>query len=169
MNSTLTFKEAQKFAHQHGFMRVRHSVVVHHLLKDFAEYHLRKHAFYIKPVGVDFIHMAVIEYEREVMANWENTCSSIVQVSYTCAADDLLYGLRVKFNSGSSFKPENDLHEILTLITGHDKPGANKYAFESIRNHPRYIKERFRFGRQKAKIRAFLVMLKDKWFEFNNR
>jgi hypothetical protein len=162
-----TIATASSKLREHGFYRVTNLVVLHHLLKDFSDYNITNFRFYIKPVGIDFVHVALIEYDTGRLLSWEpymeHPEARLLQVRYTCAGDDLLYGLRTKFPSGGSVKPEEDVKDILALIQGSDDKTTKNYAFEAIRNHPRYIRPRFRHGRTKAKIRAFFQMLKDNW------
>jgi hypothetical protein len=152
---------------EHGFYRVTDFVVLHHLRKEFSDLDITHSRFYIKPVGVDFVHVALIEHDTGRLLSWEPymphpDCHAL-QVKYALAGDDLLYGLRTKFQSGGSIKPEEDVADILKIIQGSENKENQKYAFESVRNHPRYIRPRFRHGRTKAKIRAFFQMLKDNW------
>lgn len=150
-----------------GFFLIKHRVVIHHMLKDFADYDVTRSRFYILPAGRDFVHVALVEYDTGRLLSWEpyveHPQSRLIQVRFTCAGDDLLYGLHTKYNNGGSNKPEEDLNEIFRLIRGTEQKDTSRYVFEAVRNHPRYVRSRFRHGRAKAKLRAFIVMLKDKW------
>ena len=97
------------------------------------------------PVGKDFIHVALVEHEygKDGLA---------IQVRYTCAGDDLLYGLSTKYKSGGSKDNGDDIAEIDRLIASGD-----------LRDEERYVRKRFKHGRAKAKIRAFFVMMRDVW------
>jgi hypothetical protein len=165
----LQFAEARDMLKDKGFFLIQHRVVIHHMLKDFADYDVTRSRFYILPVGVDFIHVALIEYDTGRLISWEpyipHPQSHALQVRYTLAGDDLLYGLRTKYTSGGSDIPDDDLKDIFHFIQGVEDKSTKNYAFEAIRNHPRYIRKRFRHGRAKAKLRAAIVMLKDKWRE----
>lgn len=162
-----TIANASSLLRENGFYRVTNLVVQHHLLKDFSDLDITHFRFYIKPVGVDFVHVALIQYDTGRLLSWEpymeHPDGKVLMVKYTCAGDDLLYGLRTKFTSGGSVYPEQDVKDILDLIKGSEDKKTRNYAFESIRHHPRYIRPRFRHGRTKAKIRAFFQMLKDNW------
>lgn len=141
----MSFKEVCQSLVDKGFYLIVHIIVQHHLRKEFGDYDVISDRFYILPVGPDFLHIAVIEVDT-------GKGKPEVQVRYTCAGDDLLYGLRVKFNSGGSPDPKTDLDVIDSLIASGD-----------LRDQPRYIRSRFRHGRFQAKLRAFLVYLKDQW------
>lgn len=141
----LTYKGAVARMRAMGFYLIRHMVVIHHLRKDFIDFDIIRDRYYILPVGRDYLHVAIIEND---VGRAENE----VQVRYTCAGDDLLYGLRVKFKSGGATDPQDDIDAIAALI----QKG-------SLRDHPRYVRARFRHGRFQAKLRALLIFLKDKW------
>lgn len=166
----LQFSEARDILKNKGFFRIQHRVVIHHMLKDFASLDVTRSAFYIMPVGRDFVHVALIEYDTGRLASWEpyveHPHALALQVRYTCAGDDLLYGLPQKYLAGGSLKPEDDLHDITYLIRGVEQKNTKHYAFDAVRNHPRYVRKRFRHGRAKAKLRALVVMIKDKWASF---
>lgn len=162
------FNEARQFLVDNGFYLIKHPVVIHHLLKDFSDYEVYQYRFYIKPTGADFVHVALIETRNEdVIHSWDPEIifpSFSLQVRYTCAADDLLYGLRVKFNNGGSKDPFEDIAEIQELIKSIKKDRLSPDVhYAAIRNHPRYVRSRFKHGRFKAKLRATIIMLKDKW------
>ncbi|BAW19266.1 hypothetical protein [Ralstonia phage RP31] len=144
----MTFKEVCQTLRDKGFYLIVHFIVLHHLRKEFGDYDVISDRFYILPVGNDFLHIAVIECDT-------GRGEPEIQVRYTCAGDDLLYGLRVKFNSGGSPDPKTDLDVIDSLI-----------ANGNLREQPRYIRKRFRHGRFQAKFRALLVYLKDQWRVF---
>lgn len=143
--TSLNFDEARTYFREKGFYYIAHMVVKHHMRKDFEEYDVTRDRFYILPVGKDFLHVAVIEHEygKDGIA---------VQIRYTCAGDDLLFGLRTKYNSGGSKDNSEDVAEIERLIASGD-----------LRDEERYIRKRFKHGRFKAKLRAFVVMMKDIW------
>jgi hypothetical protein len=113
------------------------------------------------------VHVALVEYDLGRLISWEpyieHPQSRALLVRYTYAGDDLLYGLKIKYKSGGSEKPEDDLSDIFRTIMGVEDKSTRKYAFQAVRNHPRYVRKRFRHGRAKAKLRALVVMLKDKW------
>lgn len=140
----MDYEDIRKKLNELGFFRINHLVVVHHMLKDFVDYEVIKAAFYIKPVGIDFLHVAVVQYR---------TSNKLVatKLKYTCAADDLLYGLKVKFREGSvhTSKTLEDI-ELLSKETG-------------LAGFGDYVRERFGKTRNQAKVRALFVMLKDKW------
>lgn len=142
---SINFDEARSYFLEKGFYFIAHMVVKHHMRKDFEEYDVTRDRFYILPVGNDFLHVALVEHE------YGNSCLA-VQIRYTCAGDDLLFGLRTKYNSGGSKNNNDDIDEINRLIES-----------GSLHNEERYIKKRFRQGRFKAKLRAFVVMVKDIW------
>ena len=142
----ITFDEACKTFRENEFLAVKHFVVVHHLRKDFKDYDVSNSRFYIKQVGDSFLHVAVVEYLNPVG-------QKVTQVRYSCAADDLLYGLQIKFNSGGNADNEVDIGDCIYLPK----------RFASLYGTDRFIRRRFRHGRQQAKIRAFLVYLKDEW------
>lgn len=139
------FQEVNDHFRQDGFYKVAHAVALHHLRKDFVDYDVIRDRFFIKPVGKDFLHIAVVEHEY----GCDNTA---IQIRYTCAGDDLLYGLQPKFNSGGSTDYEEDLTTVNDLVDS-----------GNLRTHPRYVRKRFRHGRTKAKLRALIVMFKEKW------
>lgn len=141
----LTFKEACQYFKNKDFYLIAHMVVVHHMLKDFDDYDVTRHKFYILPVGKDFLHVAVIEHEY-------GDGKLGVQIRYTCAADDLLYGLRTKYQNGGSEDNEDDIKEIETLIE-----------LGNLKGQARFVRKRFRHGRTKAKVRAFFVMVTEFW------
>lgn len=141
----LTFQEAREYFKAKGFYLINHVVVIHHMLKDFCDYDITRYRFYILPVGNDFLHIAIIEHEYGLGKKG-------VQIRYTCAGDDLLYGLRTKYQSGGSVNNEDDIKEIEHLI-----------AQGNLKDHERYVRKRFRHGRAKAKLRAFIVMITDSW------
>lgn len=142
---SLSFNKARALFKELDFYLIAHPVVLHHLRKEFKDYDVLNDRFYIKQVGNDFLHVAIIEHQcgRDGIA---------VQIRYTCAGDDLLYGLHIKFNSGGAINNQENVNEI-TAIT---ERGNLKY-------HGRYVRKRFRHGRTKAKIRAFIIMIKDLW------
>lgn len=139
------FKGICNFLETRKFYLTLHPVVLHHLRKDFKDYDVVHDRFFIMPIGRDFIHVAVIEHD---VGREQNE----VFVRYTLAGDDLLYGLRVKFNSGGDNDPNVTLQEIYSLT-----------CLNSLRNQPRYVRNRFRHGRFQAKFRATLVYLRDQW------
>lgn len=144
--TSLNFDEARDyFFNKMGFYYIAHTVVKHHMRKDFEEYDVTRDRFYILPVGKDFLHVALVEHEygKDGIA---------VQIRYTCAGDDLLFGLKTKYNSGGSIDNSEDIAEIGRLIASGD-----------LRDNERYIRKRFKHGRHKAKVRAFIVMMKDIW------
>lgn len=143
----MDYEDVRKKLNELKFFRVMHPVVVHHLKKDFIDYDVTKTAFYIKPVGNDFLHVAVVEYRA-------NDSSIKTQVKYTCAADDLLYGLRIKFRVG-------DESTELMLINIENLSKSTR-----LSDYGSYVRQRFGNDRTKAKVRAFFVMLKDKWRSF---
>ncbi len=142
---SLTYDQVLTRIRNEKFYHVAHVVVQHHLRKEFQELEISRDRFYIKPVGQDFLHVAIVEVDngREQYD---------VQVKYTCAGDDLLYGLSQKFRSGGSDDPQVDLDSITALI-----------ANGNLREHARYIRKRFRHGRFQAKFRATLIYLRDQW------
>jgi hypothetical protein len=142
---SLTIEKAREILREKGFYRITHPVVLHHLRKEFQQYEVNKDYFYIYPVEQDFIHVALVEYDTP-------TNEVRLQIRYSCAGDDLLYGLRIKFTNGGSEDPQDDLVDILRWMN-----------LESVRVHPHYIRKRFRHGRFQAKLRALLVYLKDRW------
>lgn len=166
----LTINEASERLIKNGFYRVANMVAIHHLLKEFADYDVTDARFYIRAAGEDFVHVALIQHDVAQLRSWEPYLelppSTELQVRYTCAGDDLLYGLRTKFNSGGSVKPEEDLTEILNMVKDIPKKRNLAKIYTAVRGHPRYVRKRFRHGRTKAKVRAFIVMVKDKWASF---
>jgi hypothetical protein len=142
---SLTYKEVVSHLREKGFYLIAHVVVLHHLRKEFRDYEVLHDRYYLLPVGTDFMHVAVLDIDtgRE---------ESELQIRYTCAGDDLLYGLRVKFNSGGSANPQTDLNSIDALL-----------AAGNLRGQPRYVRKRFRYGRFQAKFRALIVFLTDNW------
>lgn len=148
---SLEFKQICKVLRNNDFYYVAHPVVKHHLLKDFEDYNVTNARFYIKKVGTDYLHVAVIE-------SLTPQKTKVSQVRYTCAADDLLYGLRIKFTSGGSNDPQLDIVSVGILANA-----------EMLSNEDRYIRPRFRHGRVKAKTRALFVYLIDSWKSFRNR
>ncbi len=141
----MTFEQACTQLRSAGFLRIAHKVVIHHMRKDFLDYEVVTDAFYIKPVGVDFLHVAVIEYRAACNRN-------ALQVRFTQAADDLLYGLRIKYREGDSNDPTKTINDIV---------------FRSKRpvlvRSEQYVRQRFGSERTKAKTRALFVMLSDLW------
>lgn len=139
------FDQARAYFREKGFYFIANVVVKHHMRKDFEEYDVTQDRFFILPVGKDFLHVAVVEHEygKDGLA---------VQVRYTCAGDDLLYGLSTKYKSGGSKDNGDDIAEIDRLIASGD-----------LRDEERYVRKRFKHGRAKAKIRAFFVMMRDVW------
>lgn len=139
------FDQARAYFREKGFYFIANVVVKHHMRKDFEEYDVTQDRFFILPVGKDFIHVALVEHEygKDGLA---------VQVRYTCAGDDLLYGLSTKYKSGGSKDNGDDIAEIDRLIASGD-----------LRDEERYVRKRFKHGRAKAKIRAFFVMMRDVW------
>lgn len=157
---TTNFKNTCRQMQKMGFYAVKHPVVVHHMRKDFLDYDVTRYAFFIIPAGEDFIHVAVVEHCTAV-------CKNAVQIRYTLAGDDLLYGLRTKYTCGGSVDNEIELVQLeKLLIKVVDELDDDYTALPTIRNHPRYIRKRFRHGRAQAKTRAFFIMMKDKWFWF---
>lgn len=142
---SLSFDEARKYLNEKGFYIVNHCVFCHHARKDFEEYDVIRDRFYILPVKDDYLHVALVEHEY-------GDRGVAVQIRYTCAGDDLLYGLRVKYKSGGSRNNEEDINELNKLI-----------ALNDLRTNERYVKARFRHNRIKAKVRAFFIMLKGIW------
>lgn len=154
---TTNFANARRELQKMGFYAVTHPVVVHHLRKDFTDYDVSRTAFYILPAGEDFIHVAVVEHMTAV-------CKQAVQIRYTLAGDDLLYGLRSKYRCGGSVDNEIDIARIDKLLDDIQADLDNDLAASpTVRNHQNYIRKRFRHGRVQAKVRAFFIMLKDKW------
>ena len=141
--TSLKFDEARAYFREKEFYYIANVVVKHHMRKDFEEYDVTQDRFYILPVGKDFLHVALIEYEYGMGG-------TAVQIRYACAGDDLLFGLRTKYNSGGSKDNSEDITEIDKLIASGD-----------LRSDERYIRKRFKHGRAKAKIRAFFVMMRD--------
>ncbi len=139
------FDQARAYFREKGFYFIANVVVKHHMRKDFEEYDVTQDRFFILPVGKDFLHVALVEHEygKDGLA---------VQVRYTCAGDDLLYGLSTKYKSGGSKDNGDDIAEIDRLIASGD-----------LRDEERYVRKRFKHGRAKAKIRAFFVMMRDVW------
>ena len=137
------FDQARAYFREKGFYFIANVVVKHHMRKDFEEYDVTQDRFFILPVGKDFIHVALVEHEygKDGLA---------VQVRYTCAGDDLLFGLSTKYKSGGSKDNSEDIAELNKLI-------ASGY----LRDDERYVRKRFKHGRFKAKLRAFVVMMKD--------
>lgn len=142
---SLSFKEVCAELRTKGFLMVTHPIVKHHLMKDFEDYDVTNARFYIKQVGSDYLHVAVIEHTTA-------QASTAVQLRYSCAGDDLLYGLRVKFNSGGNNDNKLDL-SLLGFLS----------VYKSLTGESRYIRKRFRHGRTKAKVRALFVYLRDQW------
>ena len=143
--TSLNFDEARAYFKEKGFYYIAHMVVKHHMRKDFEEYDVTRDRFYILPVGQDFLHVALVEHD--------NALGRIgVQIRYTCAGDDLLFGLKTKYKSGGSKDNSVDIAEIDRLI-----------ASGALYNEERYVRKRFRHGRHKAKVRAFFVMMKEMW------
>lgn len=142
---SLSLDEASDLFKRHGFLLIEHRVVIHHLRKDFTDYDVIRDRFLIKPIRKDFLHVALVQHEYGLEGE-------AVQIRYTCAGDDLLYGLRTKFTSGGAQNNMKDIDEILDLA-----------ASGNLRTHERYIRKRFRHGRSKAKLRALLVMVKEVW------
>lgn len=154
---TINFANARRRLQKMGFYAINHPVVVHHMRKDFTDYDVIRAAFYILPAGEDFIHVALVEHSTAV-------CKKALQIRYTLAGDDLLYGLRTKYNCGGLVDNEMDLVRIDKLLDEVQADMDNDLAASpTIRNHPHYIRKRFRHGRAQAKVRAFFIMLKDKW------
>lgn len=141
-------EEARDSVRELGSWRIAHPVVLHHLRKEFRDLDVTKDYFYILPIKDDFLHVAIIEYDtgKEERA---------LMVKYAAAGDDLLYGLRIKFACGGSLDPDEDLAEIIKLVNE-----------GTVRDHPRYVRKRFRHGRFQAKFRAMLIYLKDRWRTF---
>ena len=139
------FDQARNYFREKGFYFIANVVVKHHMRKDFEEYDVTQDRFYILPVGKDFLHVALVEHEygKDGLA---------VQVRYTCAGDDQLFGLSTKYKSGGSKDNGDDIAEIDRLIASGD-----------LRDEERYVRKRFKHGRTKAKIRAFFVMMRDVW------
>ncbi len=166
----MIFEQAIQHFKENGFYLVVHPVVIHHMLKDFEDYDVVRHAFYIKPAGEDFVHVAVIEYENGIAQGSRPAVVHVnyaLQIRYSCAGDDLLYGLKIKYKNGGSPNPSDDIAAINGLVKDiKESTPEEGVIYPSVRNHPHYIRKRFRHGRRKAKIRAFLVMLKDLWKSF---
>lgn len=166
----MIFEQAIQYFKEKGFYLVVHPVVIHHMLKDFEDYEVIRYAFYIKPAGEDFIHVAVLEYETGGSASWDPPVYSTnygLQIRYSCAGDDLLYGLKIKYKNGGSADPNDDVTAIDNLIKDiKEDTVKERVVYPEVRNHPHYVRKRFRHGRRKVKIRAFLVMLKDLWKSF---
>ncbi len=143
--TSLNFDEARAYFKEKGFYYIAHMVVKHHMRKDFEEYDVTRDRFYIMPVGQDFLHVALVEHEYGVDG-------VAVQIRYTCAGDDLLFGLKTKYKSGGSSDNSEDIARLNSLI-----------ASGNLRDDERYVRKRFKHGRHKAKVRAFVVMMKDMW------
>lgn len=143
--TSLNFDEARAYFKEKGFYYIAHMVVKHHMRKDFEEYDVTRDRFYIMPVGQDFLHAALVEHEYGVGG-------VAVQIRYTCAGDDLLFGLKTKYKSGGSSDNSEDIARLNSLI-----------ASGNLRDDERYVRKRFKHGRHKAKVRAFVVMMKDMW------
>jgi hypothetical protein len=143
--SSLNFDEARDYFKTKGFYSIAHVVVKHHMRKDFEDYAVTRDHFYILPLGRDFLHVALVEHEY-------GKDGVGVLIRYTCAGDDLLYGLAIKYKSGGSNDNSIDIAELDKLII-----------YEDLRENDRYVRQRFRHGRVKAKVRALFVMLKDTW------
>ncbi len=143
--TSLNFDEARAYFKEKGFYYIAHMVVKHHMRKDFEEYDVTRDRFYIMPVGQDFLHVALVEHEYGVDG-------VAVQIRYTCAGDDLLFGLKTKYKSGGSNDNSEDIARLNSLI-----------ASGNLRDDERYVRKRFKHGRHKAKVRAFVVMMKDMW------
>jgi hypothetical protein len=105
------------------------------------------------PVGPDFLHVAVVDVEHGLgMTDNNGVVQHTAIVKYSCAGDDLLYGLRTKYVCGGSPNNVDDLRLITDLVK-----------LPSLREHLFYIRARFRHTRVKAKTRALFVMVKDIW------
>lgn len=142
---SITFNQVCDQLRSHEFYRIAHPVVVHHLRKEFSDFDVMNDMFYILPVGRDYLHVAVVELDT-------GEDEFRVQVKFTCAGDDLLYGLRTRFKSGGSENPITDLGALYALIEN-----------GNLRLHPLYVRKRFRHGRFQAKFRALLIYLRDRW------
>lgn len=141
-----TFKQTVNDLMKIGFYRTANVVVIHHLRKDFEDYTVLKDAYFILPVGDDFIHVAVVNYV--VSDNQQYT-----QVRYAISADDLLFGLRVKFNQGDPGARHDTIAKIAQMLE------AGK-----LEHNQFYIRKRFNQNtRTKAKVRALLVMIAETW------
>lgn len=139
-------KEISKLLLDLGFYTTDNIIVLHHLRKDFADYDVVSDAYFIRPVGDDFIHVAVVQY---VTSNNDK----YTQVRYAISADDLLFGLRVKFNQGDPSNRDTTLQKI-----------ANMTVNEKLEHNQFYIRKRFNSRtRTKAKVRAFFVMVTETW------
>lgn len=153
---SLSFEEAKKHFMDTGFYPIEHAVVIHHMRKDFEQLEVSRDAFFIKPIGPDYLHVAVVEYEYGlgILDNFGGL-KRAVNIAYGCAGDDLLYGLRVKYPGGGSTDNWDDVTEIEEwAVSG------------NLREHPKYTRPRFRHTRVKAKTRALFVMVKDIWRNF---
>lgn len=141
----ITFEQACQNLRACGFFRIAHKVAIHHMRKDFLDYDVTNDAFYIKAVGNDFLHVAVVEFRtvRNIVT---------VQVRYTQAADDLLYGLRIKYREGDPTDPVKTINDI-----------AYRSKRPSLVRSKQYVRLRFNGNRSKAKTRALFVMLSDLW------
>lgn len=137
----MDFDYACQTLRSNGFLRVKHPVVIHHNRKDYTDYTIAKDAYYIKPIGDDFIHVAVIY-----------TVAHGTWINYCYAADDLLYGIYLKFRKGIDQPPKKVLDQLISVC--HEPALPSKGAG--------YIKQRFnKQGRQHAKIRACLIFIKE--------
>lgn len=141
-----TYKQIVSDLSKIGFFRTANVVVLHHLRKDFEDYNVVRDAYFILPVGDDFIHVAVVKY---VMSDNRQ----YVQVRYAISADDLLFGLRVKFNQGDPASCYSTMAKIAEMLES-GKLEHNQF----------YIRKRFNSSnRTKAKVRALFVMLSETW------
>lgn len=129
-----------------GFYRTANIVVLHHLRKDFEDYTVLKDAYFILPVGDDFIHVAVVHYV--ISDNRKYT-----QVRYAISADDLLFGLRIKFNQGDPSSSTDTIAKIAQMLE-----------LGQLEHNQFYIRKRFNSRtRSKAKVRAMFVMITETW------
>ena len=143
------FNNAVKILDEVGFYKTANIVVLHHLRKDFADYDVVKDAYRIMPVGDDFIHVAVVQYVTS-----EN--NQYTQVRYAISADDLLYGIRVKFNQGDPGDRVGTLNKIVSMVLA-----------DSLEHNQFYIRKRFNpTTRTKAKVRALFIMVSETWHKW---
>ena len=150
---SLSFEQAVTHFTVNKFYRVEHKVVLHHMRKDFADREVTRDAFFIMPVGPDYLHVAIVEYEFGLGITDNNgVVKHAVAIHYTCAGDDLLYGLRRKYTHGNTVDNTTSVVEIAYWASA-----------ASLREHPGYIRARFRHTRVKATTRALFVMVKDIW------
>lgn len=133
-----------------GFYDIRNRTVIHHLLKDFKHYTLVDYKFFILPIQNSFITVAVLNTRSFLTA--DNGRRLVVK--FTVSADDILFGLRQKFTDGNNDNPLVDISDIELLIASPD-----------VTTHVSYVKKRFVLptARSQAKIRAFLIMVRDYW------